>query len=150
MTLTPEQRVEETQKTLRREQRLTIWLPFGLGVLALVVLVIIAALVPNVSVTSNVLLTILLLCPAALCLLPIYFVLVFAVVGMNSLYNGAAKPLRRLEQLTARVASRTVQVSDSLARQSINLNARLAPLATRLEHAFDERKDDHEQSTTGQ
>jgi hypothetical protein len=150
MTLTPEQRVAETEKTLRREQRLSIWLPFGIGAALLLVVVVIAAAAPNLSVTSNFVMTILLLCPAVVCLLPVYFMLVLAVFGLNSLYNGAAKPLRSLERLTAQIASRTTTLSDKLARQSINLNARVAPLTTRLEHAFDERKDDHEQSVTQQ
>ena len=147
MTLTPEQRVDETQKTLRREQRLRIWLPFGIGAAVLVLVVLIVGSMPNVSVVSNFVMTILLLCPVVICMLPLYFLLVIAVLGMNKVYNGAAKPLRSLERLTAQLSSRTTSLSDKLARQSINLNARVAPLTTRLEHAFDEGKDDHEQST---
>lgn len=148
MTLTPEQRVAETQEKLQRDQRMTILLPFGIGTAVLLVLVLIAAAVSNVSVTANVMMTILLLCPAVICLLPIYFLLVVAVFGMNSVYNGAAKPLQALEKLTARLSHRTTQISDTVARQSINLNAHIAPLSNRLEHAFDERKDDDEHSIT--
>jgi hypothetical protein len=150
MTLTPEQRLAETEKTLRRDQRLHIWLPFAVGAILLIVLVAFAALLPRVSVVANCLLTVLILCPALLCLLPIYFLTVFAVFGMNSLYNGAAKPLRSLEKLSARVLNRTTDVSDTLARSSINFNARLAPLSNWMEHAFDERKDDHEQPDSQQ
>jgi hypothetical protein len=64
---------------------------------------------------------------------------------MNSAYNSAAKPLRSLERLSAWVLNRTVSLSDTLARYSINFNVRLAPLSHWMEHAFDERKDDHEQ-----
>lgn len=146
MTLSPEQRLEQTQENLRKEQRQQIWLPFAAGGIVLLILVIFAALMPGVSVVANVVLTVLLLCPAVICLLPIYFLLVFAVYGLNSAYNGAAKPLHRLEKLTATIATRTSRISDKLARQSINLNTRLAPLSYKLEHAFDERKEDHGKS----
>jgi hypothetical protein len=150
MTLSPEQRVAETEKTLQREQRLHIWMPFAVGVLALLLLVVVAALTPRVSVVANCMMTILILCPVLICLLPIYFLMVFAVYGMNGVYNGAAIPLRRLEKLSQILHNRTISLSDTLARQSININARLAPLTHKMEHAFDERKDDHEQSDTGQ
>jgi hypothetical protein len=145
MTRSPEQRLAETEQTLRREQRLQIWLPFVIGVVIVLMLVVFAVLTPRVSVVANCLLTVLILCPAVLCFLPIYFVLVFAVSGMNSAYNSAARPLRGLERLSVRVLNRTVSLSDSLSRRSINFNARLAPLSNWMEHAFDERKDDHEQ-----
>ncbi len=148
MTLSPEQRLEETQDNLRREQRRQIWLPFAGGGLLLLALVIFAAFLPGVSVVANFMMTILLLCPVVVCLLPLYFLLVFAVFGMNSVYNGAAKPLHRLEKLTASIATRTSRYSDTLARKSINLNTRFAPLSNQLEHAFDERKDDHGKSDT--
>lgn len=148
MTLSPEQRLEQTQENLQKEQRQQLWLPFASGGIILLILVIIAALMPGVSVVANVMMTILLLCPAVICLLPIYFLLVVAVFGMNSVYNGAAKPLHRLEKLTATIATQTSRISDKLARQSINLNARLAPVSHTFEHAFDERKDDHGESDT--
>jgi hypothetical protein len=146
MTLSPEQRLEQTQENLRKEQRRQIWLPFAGGGLVLLILVVVAALMPGVSVIANVMLTILLLCPAVICLLPIYFLLVFAVFGLNAVYDGAAKPLHRLEKLTATIAAQTSRISDKLARQSINLNTRLAPFSHTLEHAFDERKEDHGKS----
>lgn len=145
MTLTPEQQLEKTARTLRREQRLQIWLPFAVGVIVIAALVIFAAFLPRVSVVANCLLIVMILCPAVLCLLPIYFIVTFAAFGMNGLYNSAAKPLRGIEKLSARVLNRTIRLSDSLARWSINFNVRLAPLSNWMEHAFDERKDDHEQ-----
>ena len=145
MTLTPEQRLIETEKTLRRTQRLQIWLPFVLGFLIILVLVIFAAFATRVSLVANCLLIVTILCPALLCLLPLYFVMVFAVFGMNSAYRSAAKPLRSLERLTVRMLNWTIYQSDRMARQSINLNVRLAPLSNWMEHAFDERKDDDEQ-----
>ena len=145
MTLTPEQRLAETAKTLRRTQRFQIWLPFVIGVVIILTLVVFAAVASRVYVVANCLLMLTVLCPALLCLLPIYFLLVFAVSGMNSTYRSAAKPLRSLEHLTVRVLDWTVRQSDRVARQSINLNVRLAPISNWMEHAFDERKDDDEQ-----
>lgn len=150
MTLTPEQRLVGTKKRLRRTQRLQMWLPFGIGVVIILALVVFAAFLPRISVVANCLLTLLILCPALLCLLPVYFLMVFAAYGMNSAYRGAAKPLRSLEKLSARVLNRTLSLSDRVARQSINLNARFAPLSNWMEHAFDERKEEDEQLDSGE
>jgi hypothetical protein len=148
MTLTPEQRLAEIPKVLRREQRLQIWLPFAIGVVLLIGMVIVAALTPRVSVVANCVMTVLLLCPAIICLLPIYYLMVFAVYGMHGVYNRATIPLRSLGTLSARILNRTTNISDTVARQTINVSSRIAPVTHLMEHAFDERKDDHEQPDT--
>jgi hypothetical protein len=143
MTLTPEQRLVKTEKTLRRAQWLQIWLPFLLGGVFVLVLAAFAVLATRVSVVANCFLIVTLLCPALLCVVPVYFVMIFAVFGMNSAYRTASKPLRSLERLTVRILNWTILQSDRVARQSINLNVRLAPISNWMEHAFDdERKDD--------
>lgn len=146
MTLTPEQRLVETEKTLRRTQLLQIWLPFIIGGVVVLVLVTLAVLATRISVVANCLLIVTLLCPALLCLLPLYFVMVFAVSGLDRAHRSAAKPLRSLERVSVRLLDWTIRQSDRVARQSINLNVRLAPISNWMEHAFDdERKDEDEQ-----
>lgn len=123
----------------RREVRRQIILPFAGGVLLIVALVVVAALQGRTptSGVSTTMLTVLILCPLALCLLPVYLLLVMAVYGMNRAHSGIARPLRRAEAASLALRERTVSISDRLARQSINLNARFAPLDKLLFSAFD-------------
>lgn len=114
----------------RRQSRRMIFLPFIVGVVAVLVLTIGAGLLGRLETAfvSNVMLTIFVLCPVALCLLPIYILLVVMVVGMNRAHDGLMRLLQRLLTLSEIARDRTYSITDRAARASINLNARLAPL----------------------
>ncbi len=139
----------ESQKLHRRAVRREIVLPFAGGLLLIIALVVIAAsqgATPTNGV-ANTMLTLLVLCPLALCLLPVYLLLVLAVMGMNRAHDGIAAPLLRLEKLTLALRDRTYSLSDRAARTTINLNARFAPLDKLLFSLFDRpapHEDDHE------
>jgi len=137
----------ESQRNHRRAVRLEIILPFAIGLVLIIVLVVIAALAgktPNSGI-ANTLLTVLLLCPMAICLLPIYLLLVLAVVGMNRAHEAIAKPLRQLQALSLQLRDRTYSISDRAARTSINFNARFALVDKLIFSAFDRQaEDDHE------
>src|SRR3982751_4009599 len=92
----------ESKKLHRRAVRLEILLPFAGGLLLIILLVVIAAIAGKTptSGVANTMLTVLMLCPMALCLLPVYLLLVVAVFGMNRVYNLIAKPLRQLQELS--------------------------------------------------
>jgi len=136
----------ESQKLHRRAVRLEILLPFGGGLALIIVLVIIAAIAGKTptSGVANTLLTVLILCPMALCLLPVYLVLLVAVVGMNRVYDLIAKPLRQLQDLSLQLRDRTYSLADRAARTSINLNARFAPLDKLIFSMFDRPKSNEE------
>jgi hypothetical protein len=139
----------DSQKTHRRAVRREILLPFAGGVLLVIVLVVIAAAegaIPTSGV-ANTMLTLLMLCPLALCFLPVYLLLMLAIVGMNRAHDGISRPLRQLEALTLTLRDRTYSLSDRAARVSINLNSRFAPLDKLLFSRFDRpatHEDDHE------
>jgi hypothetical protein len=140
---------QNSQKIHRRAVRREIVLPFAGGILLIVVLVVIAALQGEtpISGVSTTMLTVLILCPLALCLLPIYLLLVFAVVGMNRAHDGIARPLRSLENLSLTLRERTTSASDRLARTTINWSARFAPLDKLVFSLFDrpaQNEDDDE------
>src|SRR4051794_15220821 len=99
----------DSQRVHRRAMRREILLPFAGGVILVVVLVIVAAAegATPTSGVANTMLTVLILCPLALCLLPVYLLLVLAVVGMNRAHDLIAKPLRQLEALTLTLRDRT-------------------------------------------
>ena len=133
----------------RRAVRRQIILPFAGGVILVAALVVIVASQGETptSGVSTTMLTLLMLCPLALCLLPIYLLLVMAVAGMNRAHSGITRPLRRAEALSVEMRERTVSISDRLARESINLNARFAPLDRLLFSLFDrpaQNEDDNE------
>jgi hypothetical protein len=133
---------EDRQKSFyvhRRAVRREIVLPFAGGVLLLVILMVIAILSGKTPISgiSTTLLTVLVLCPFALCLIPVYLVLVVMVVGMNRVHDNVGRPLRRLENLTIMVRDRTYSISDRAARVSINLNAKFAPLDRTIFSLFD-------------
>jgi hypothetical protein len=136
----------ESKKLHRRAVRLEILLPFVGGLLLIIVLVVIAAVAGKTptSGVANTMLTVLILCPMALCLLPIYLVLVVAVFGMNRVYDMLAKPLRQLQELSLKLRDRTYSLSDRAARTSINLNARFAPLDKLIFSVFDRPKPNEE------
>jgi len=136
----------ESQKLHRRAVRLEILLPFVGGLLLIIVLVVIAAVAGKTptSGVANTMLTVLILCPMALCLLPIYLLLVVAVFGMSRVYNLIAKPLRQLQELSLKLRDRTYSLSDQAARTSINLNARFAPLDKLIFSVFDRPKPNEE------
>jgi hypothetical protein len=149
VTTTDRHNRQNSLRKHRRAVRREILLPFAGGILLIVVLVMIAALQGETptSGVSTTLLTVLILCPLALCLLPVYLLLVMAVVGMNRAHDGVARPLRRLENWTLALRERATSASDRLARESINWSARFAPLDKLLFSFFDrpaQNEDDDE------
>jgi len=118
-----------SEVTHRRETIRGIVLPMlGVGTLILVG-VIVVLLLPGrlqVSLIADWLLTILFLCPIALCLFPICILMVLAVVGMNRANQAAVNPLRRLENLSANLKDRAAQATDTINRQTINVSTRWA------------------------
>ena len=138
-----------SQKLHRRAVRREILLPFVAGLILIIVLVVIAAVAGKTpaSGVANTMLTVLILFPMALCLLPIYLLLVVAVVGMDRAYEAVAKPLRQLQDLSLKLRDRTYSLSDRAARTSINFNSRFALLDKLIFSVFDRpahNEDDHE------
>ncbi len=132
----------ESQKLHRRAVRREILLPFAGGLLLIILLVVIAAIAGKTpaSGVANTMLTVLILFPMALCLLPIYVILLVAIFGLNRAYDLIAKPLRQLQDLSLQLRDRTYSLSDRAARTSINLNARFAPLDKLIFSVFDRPK----------
>jgi hypothetical protein len=135
MTISSEQWIDQKKKRTpgveahRRETWLHILLPFLGGILLVAVLLIMALLLPQraqVSLVADWMLTIFVLCPLALCLLPIYLLMMVAAFGMNKVHDKAASPLKRLEILSRTLAEKTISASESLSRASISLGTRFA------------------------
>jgi hypothetical protein len=118
----------ETLREHRRQTRLGIYLPFAGGIALLILLIVIAANQggARIGVIGDFMLTLFILCPLAVCMLPIYLLIVLMVVGMNRAHRKTARALTRVEDLTVKLRDRTYSVTDRAARTSINLNSRFA------------------------
>jgi len=96
------------------------------------------------------LLSLLVLCPLATCLFPIYVLMMVVAFGMNRVHDGAARPLRRMSDLSRGLADRTISLSEAASQVSIRLIASVAAL-DKLWDVFDRPKDVDEErhDTTG-
>lgn len=149
--MTPEQQIEATRRIRRAQVRKEIVLPFLGGVLVLIVIVVIAAFLPSRGHTSFVadfLLTLLILCPAVICMFPIYMLMVFAVYGMGRVNKGIYRPLSAAEGLTNRMKARTETVANTVAERTINVSAQFARLEqTVLKLAEPDKKPEEKDQT---
>ena len=112
----------------QRETLRLVILPMSLVVIAVVACLIGVMLLPRraqVSVVSDVVLTVLMLCPAVLCVLPITILTISGILAMNRAHDAASGPLRRLEDMSARLAERAESSTDMVNRQTIGISARL-------------------------
>lgn len=115
----------------RRETRRQIILPMVGASLLIFIIFLMAALLPlrvQVSTLADWMTTIFLLCPAVICLLPIYIILVAGVYGMNKLHNSVGTPLQKLEHFSEGVANRIESATTGVNRQTVKWRARFAPL----------------------
>lgn len=124
----------------RRDVRLQILLPVAGGGLLLLIALIIALLLPQfkqVSAVSNFLTTLLLLCPLAICLLPLALILTVAALYMNRVHDGTAGLLGRLVTISEKVSTRFDSAADVVAHKAIDVSVKLAPVEKQLFGAFD-------------
>lgn len=141
-----EPRVSEIRH--RRETLRLVMLPMILVLIAVIACLVGVLLLPRraqVSVVSDVMFTVLMLCPAVLCVLPITILTISAIFAMNRAHDAASGPLRRLEDMSARLAERAESSTDALNRQTIGISARLGflyRLMSNLESDEDNISDD--------
>ena len=115
----------------------------------LFVLVVVGALVAvfvlprrlQVGIISDLLLTVFVLCPAALCLLPLTVVMVAGFFGMNRVHSAAARPLRKLEDASLQLVERTESTTDQINKTTIGISARFGAVY-RLMGYFEQQEDD--------
>ena len=127
MAITPQGR--DPQSRHRRETLTWIVLPMAGGVLLILAGVAAALLMRQrlqVSVLADWLLTIMLLCPAMLCLLPLCIILLVMSVGMNRVHGAATRFLVRIEKFTPTITNRIIQTMNSVSSTSISWRSRFA------------------------
>lgn len=131
----PSETQQQAVRRHRRQTRLLIWLPFWLGLAVVVLAVGLAAAQPlraQVSLMSDFMLTLLVLCPLAICLLPLYLGVVLLAWLVYRLHGMSERSLGRVVTWSETMPARATRIGDRLAGWAINLNARLAPLENKV------------------
>ncbi|MBZ0293537.1 MAG: hypothetical protein K8L99_13300 [Anaerolineae bacterium] len=116
-----------SEVTHRRETRRLILLPFALGLLLIIACVVVVLLLrrgSQVSLVSDLLVTIFMLCPAVLCMLPITILVIMSAFGMNQVHDLAARPLRQIESYSKLVSNKAAETSAQVSEKTINVSAR--------------------------
>lgn len=111
-----------------RQTRRQIVLPVLAGVLLIALLVAVVLVLPQrlqVSTVSDFLVIVFMLCPAAICMLPLTILMLIAALGVGRLHDRAAPPLRGLQTRTAAITGQVESAADAVNRQAVTYGARL-------------------------
>ena len=141
METTPEMRQAATFERHQRQTRREIILPAVIGLAVLVIAVLASAFISTryeqLSLISNFVLTLLILCPAALCMFPIAMALVIGAVGMNRVHDWSAVKLDTVNSLSYKLNRRIDSVMGRLGKAGVDIGAAAAPLEQKVFSAFD-------------
>jgi hypothetical protein len=131
MTSNIENAMHESRKRHHRDVWLKIVLPVIGGLLVLVLLTALVSVMRSagqLAVSRNVIVTLFILCPMAICMLPFSVGLMTLAVMSGRLHPLSKRPLRRGEALSLKVRERVEAIADRAARWSIAFSARVAPI----------------------
>lgn len=133
----------ESERIHRRETFRDIVAPILLGFLGLILSLSLTFGLPmlvrtpdQVAMLSNSLAIIYLICPMVLCFLPAYILLMVIAFGAGALHNKLARPLRGLNRLSRTITDKTIQATDAIDKQTINMRVRVAGLENAMDNAF--------------
>lgn len=134
---TAEQEAAVRRRQHRRAVRLGIILPTALVFLLIVTLAVAAVALRQGSAVADIFLTVAILCPVAICMLPIYLVLVILIGLMGRANHAAAGGLLRLSELLGGVEGRIEPAIQVAARLTIRWNSMFAMLDKLAFQVFD-------------
>ena len=141
METTPDMRHQAALEQHRRESRREIWLPAAIGLGVLVVAALAAAFISTryaeLRLISNFVLTLLILCPAALCAFPLAIGLVIAAAGMNRAHDWSEDKVGAVNRVSYGLNRRIDAVMARLGRAGVDIGAAAAPLEAKVFSAFD-------------
>jgi membrane protein implicated in regulation of membrane protease activity len=140
------QRIRTSEIRHRRDTWLWIILPMFLLVLLIAAAVAVLVIAPrelqaaHTSVVSDLMLSVLILCPAVLCMLPVTILMLTSVIGFSRVHGAAARPLRRLEGHSETLNSKANSVANRINRGTINISSRLGFIYRHL-GTFEQKSD---------
>jgi hypothetical protein len=80
------------------------------------------------------------LCPVALCLLPLPIGLITAAIYMNQVHRRLERLMGKAEAMSQSLSERAISVSENISKKSISFNARMA-FFDPLWRVFDRKED---------
>ncbi len=118
----------------KTQQRVTIRLLFVpvLAAMLVIVLIILALAVPGsflrlnkweLSIVTDTMTILMVLCPLMLCTIPLYLLLAAAVFGIGKVHHTTENTLKRAHSATSSVADRTENIALSLGKRTIGIAA---------------------------
>jgi hypothetical protein len=122
---------QRTAANFRRESFRQIGLPFLGGVGLLLAVLVITLLLPSrehVAAVANCMTAIFLLCPAILCIAPLYFLVAMLTLGMNGAIDFTGAKLQTVERWVYGLAERVGKITDRINRTVLEWRVRFAPL----------------------
>lgn len=140
MTTIPGEVQQEALENHRSDTLKWIILPAAAGFVLLVLLLVLLGAISTrgqVSIVADVMLSVLVLCPLAICSLPIMWGLVIAAVGMNRVYDWTQLRLDTLIRVSVDLSAKINRLMDNLARSAISFGVRAAPLEKMVFSKFD-------------
>jgi hypothetical protein len=152
-TPNPQSPRESGTEIHRRESRLQIYLPYGIGLLILLTMVLVVALPTNpiwrvrAQAIADWTYTILCLIPMVLCVFPLFMLVALGIWGMYRLHGITEPPLRKLENLAAGLATRINNASEYVQRKTIDVSTTIEP-ALNLMNTFDNPQQEVSDATT--
>lgn len=120
------EQANQRRKRHRRSVRTGIILPFVGTLLLLVVLTASALISGRAATIADMFLTILVLCPLAICLLPVYLVMVILIGLMGQANQSASKGLVRVGSLLDNLEGRVPALAEQAAQVTIRWNSAFA------------------------
>jgi hypothetical protein len=124
----------ESGETLhRRESLWQIFLPFGLGLLFILILVLMVALpsdpIWRIRAQAIADFTYIMICqlPIFLCAFATFIPVALGIWGMYRVHGTTERPLRKLENLSAGLAERINRVSDYINQKTIDASVAIEP-----------------------
>lgn len=138
--------IREPTRLHRRDTLRYIVLPMA-GVLLLIIVCVAGVLLMprrvQVGTVSNVMLMVLMLCPAVICLLPVTIGAVVGVFGMNRVHDAVANPLKQLENRSTTLAEKVESTTERINRKTIDVSVRFG-VVHKLLGTFEKPEDYHE------
>lgn len=129
--------------THRRQTFFQIVLPVGGGIVVFALIITAILTLPfllrepeQVAAVANVLAILFLILPMIICLLPIYLLMMVLAFGAGTLHNASAKQLRRAQRFSKTVTDKTIDVTETVNTQTINLRVKIAGAEAAMDKSF--------------
>ncbi len=128
----------QMKRAIRRAIRRDILLPSILAFALIIILTVIALVSTRSAPIANIFMTLFLLCPLVLCMLPVYLVLMVLIVMMGRANTAVGKGLFHASTITSTAGDRVTSALERAARVTVGWNSRFAFIDRIASRIFDQ------------